>query len=97
MHIGILKYDTTGSQLWEVDTSFGVGGTDVRVVGFQLDSINNLCIEANYLGGITALPYATYRYNSNGVGGPIVDNPTGDINSLASGFNLQLIRMIILS
>jgi hypothetical protein len=86
VHLGTIKYDAYGNQLWEVDSSFGNEDYDVRVVGFQLDVSNTVYIEANYLGGEPS-PYSTYMYNSNGVGygfgGAIAGNPTGSVGSIS--------------
>jgi hypothetical protein len=89
VHIGMIKYGVNGNQLWEVDTSAGSFDYDVQVVGFQLDSLNNIYIEANYLDGGFSLPYSTYVYNSNGVGVAIAGNPTGSIASMSHGLALD--------
>ena len=83
----MIKYDMNGQQLWEVDSP-GPEEYDVQVVGVLLGSFNNVYIEANYIGA-PSLPYVTYVYNSNGVGGAIADNPTGSIASVACGIALD--------
>jgi hypothetical protein len=96
VHIGILKYDVNGNQLWEVDTSYGLGDYDVQVVGFQLDPFNKLYIEANYLGTLPA-PYSTYVYNSNGVGLAVAGNPTGSLGSMSRGLAVDNQRNILIT
>jgi hypothetical protein len=81
----VLKYDSNGNQMWTDNYTDG-NNYAVQVEGVALDSANNLYVVANLLAGI---PYAIFKYTSNGSFQWANYNPTRDFNSLASGLSLD--------
>jgi hypothetical protein len=82
VQVGTIKYDSNGNVLWQdITQEAGDPGT-VTVVGFAIDSSDNVYLEANFYG--PSGQFQTYQYNNDGSPGWSVSNPTGNLWSLAS-------------
>ena len=89
VHVGLLKYDQNGNQLWETNSLYygGMDG-DVHVDGLILDSSGNTYYGANFVGSGGGT-FLTYQYSSGGSAGWFADNPTGYEGSTAAGMALD--------
>jgi hypothetical protein len=96
VHVGILKYDPNGNQLWEENTAQGGDDFDVHVDGFMLDSSGDAYLVADFLGEGDER-YQTYKYNSDGSTGWLAYNPTDDVFSLAHGLALDKIGNVVVT
>jgi hypothetical protein len=80
-----LKYDPNGNQLWEANNGSSDNTASIDIVGFMLDTNNNLYIEENDVGNVYARHYQTYGYRPDGPVFLYASDPTGTIASMSHG------------